>query len=59
MTTRLGNSPARSVGSVDQGLRAYMLRVYDFVGLGLGVSAVTAYGVLAKLCALRSDGLAA
>ncbi len=31
---------------VDAGLRAYLLRTYDYVAIGLGVSALSAYGVL-------------
>ena len=30
---------------IDQGLRAYMLKVYNYMGLGLGLSGLTAYAV--------------
>lgn len=32
---------------IDQGLRAYMLKVYNYMGLGLGLSGLTAYVVAA------------
>jgi FtsH-binding integral membrane protein len=31
---------------LDQGLRAYMLKVYNYMGLGLGLSGLTAYGIM-------------
>jgi FtsH-binding integral membrane protein len=31
---------------IDQGLRSYMLKVYNYMGLGLGLSGVTAYAVM-------------
>jgi FtsH-binding integral membrane protein len=42
---RLGAGVARSgAGAVDQGLRAYMLGIYNYMTLGLGVTGLVAYG---------------
>jgi uncharacterized protein len=47
------NSPLRSVSNtqvsadIDEGLRAYMLRVYNLMAVGLGITGVTAYGTYA------------
>jgi FtsH-binding integral membrane protein len=38
-------SAATQALDIDQGLRAYMLKVYNYMGLGLGVSGLTAYAV--------------
>ena len=41
---RYGAGVARSAtGAIDQGLRAYMLGVYNYMTLGLGVTGVVAY----------------
>jgi FtsH-binding integral membrane protein len=40
-------SAATRALDIDQGLRAYMLKVYNYMGLGLGVSGLTAYAVAA------------
>ena len=40
---RAGAGIARSAASVDQGLRAYMLGVYNYMTLGLGITGVVAY----------------
>jgi uncharacterized protein len=43
--SRLGAGIARSgAGAVDQGLRAYMIGVYNYMTLGLGVTGLVAYG---------------
>jgi uncharacterized protein len=43
--SRLGAGTARSgAGAVDQGLRAYMIGVYNYMTLGLGVTGLVAYG---------------
>jgi len=42
---RVGAGVARSgAGAVDQGLRAYMLGIYNYMTLGLGVTGVVSYG---------------
>jgi FtsH-binding integral membrane protein len=38
-------SAATQTLDIDQGLRAYMLKVYNYMGLGLGLSGLTAYAV--------------
>jgi FtsH-binding integral membrane protein len=42
---RLGAGVARSgAGAIDQGLRAYMLGIYNYMTMGLGVTGLVAYG---------------
>ena len=47
------NTPLRSVSNaqvgadIDEGLRTYMLRVYNLMAVGLGITGVTAYGTYA------------
>jgi FtsH-binding integral membrane protein len=44
--TGYGASVDRSaVGVIDEGLRAFMLRVYNYMAIGLGITGVAAYGV--------------
>ena len=46
--SRVGAGYARSgAGAVDQGLRAYMIGVYNYMTLGLGVTGLVAYGAFA------------
>ncbi len=46
--SRLGAGVARSgAAAVDQGLRAYMIGVYNYMTLGLGVTGLVAYGAFA------------
>ena len=40
---RYGASAAGAVGAIDAGLRAYMLRVYNYMAIGLGLTGVAAY----------------
>ena len=44
---RPGAGYARSGAVVDQGLRAYMIGVYNYMTLGLGVTGLVAYGAFA------------
>ncbi len=34
-----------AVGAIDQGLRAYMIQVYNFMAMGLGITGLVAYAV--------------
>jgi uncharacterized protein len=45
--SRVGAGYARSGAAVDQGLRAYMIGVYNYMTLGLGVTGLVAYGAFA------------
>jgi FtsH-binding integral membrane protein len=45
--TRLGAGLARPGVAVDEGLRAYMIGVYNYMTLGLGVTGLVAYGAFA------------
>jgi uncharacterized protein len=45
--SRVGAGIARSGVAVDQGLRAYMIGVYNYMTLGLGVTGLVAYGAFA------------
>ena len=36
---------ARGRADIDQGLRAYMLRIYNYMGLGLGVTGAVSFAV--------------
>jgi uncharacterized protein len=45
--TRYGAGLARSGVAYDQGLRAYMIGVYNYMTLGLGVTGLVAYGAFA------------
>ena len=54
---RYGAGVARSAtGAIDQGLRAYMLGVYNYMTLGLGVTGVVAYARLQALPSSKSRG---
>ena len=44
---RYGAGLARSGVAIDQGLRAYMIGVYNYMTLGLGVTGLVAYGAFA------------
>jgi FtsH-binding integral membrane protein len=41
--TRTVNSGAQAGAVIDEGLRAYMLRVYNLMALGLAITGVVAY----------------
>ncbi len=54
---RFGAGYARSgAGVVDQGLRAYMIGVYNYMTLGLGVTGLVAYGAFAFGTVATGDG---
>ncbi len=44
---RMAQSRAQSGAMIDEGLRAYMLRVYNLMALGLAITGVAAYGTYA------------
>ena len=49
---RLGGSAAHA--GIDEGLRAYMLKVYNYMGLGLGLSGAVALLVASSPALLQS-----
>ncbi len=58
------NQPARygaratgAVGAVDEGLRAYMLRVYNYMAIGLALTGAFAYGVFSVAFQETASGL--
>ena len=56
-TNRLGTPAARTSVAVDQGLRAYMLRVYNYMALGLAITGAAALGTFV-MAVDRSGGAA-
>ena len=44
--TRVANAGASADASIDQGLRAYMLKVYNLMGLGLVITGLAAFGTI-------------
>jgi FtsH-binding integral membrane protein len=54
--TRYGAGLARSGVAVDQGLRAYMIGVYNYMTLGLGVTGLVAYAAFAFGTILNESG---
>jgi FtsH-binding integral membrane protein len=42
---RFGATAARTQAEIDQGLRAYMLRVYNYITLGLAITGAAALGI--------------
>ena len=54
--SRYGAGIARSGAAVDQGLRAYMIGVYNYMTLGLGVTGLVAYAAFALGTVQVGDG---
>ncbi|MET0599296.1 MAG: Bax inhibitor-1/YccA family protein [Mesorhizobium sp.] len=54
---RVATAPTRSDAAVDEGLRAYMLKVYNLMALGLVITGVAAVGMI--MLATTSDPSAA
>ena len=55
-SARFGAGVARSqAGAIDQGLRAYMVGVYNYMTLGLGVTGLAAFGAY-KMAVVESAG---
>src|SRR6186997_2038449 len=44
--TRAVNAGSRADASIDEGLRAYMLKVYNLMALGLAITGVAALGTM-------------
>jgi FtsH-binding integral membrane protein len=55
-SSRYGAGLARSGVAVDQGLRAYMIGVYNYMTLGLGVTGLVAYAAFTLSTAVTSFG---
>ena len=44
--TRVANAGTRADASIDEGLRAYMLKVYNLMALGLAITGLAAFGTI-------------
>jgi uncharacterized protein len=44
--TRVANAGTRADASIDEGLRAYMLKVYNLMALGLAITGLAAFGTV-------------
>ena len=52
-------APGTTVGraeAIDQGLRSYMLRVYNYMGIGVAITGIVAYTVFAMSVVTGADG---
>ncbi len=54
---RVANAGTRADAAIDEGLRAYMLRVYNLMALGLAITGVAAFGTM--MLATTNDPAAA
>jgi FtsH-binding integral membrane protein len=45
--TRYGSAVPAAAGAIDEGLRAHMLRVYNYMAIGLALTGIFAYGTYA------------
>lgn len=43
---RIATAPSRADASIDEGLRAYMLKVYNLMALGLAITGLAAFGTM-------------
>src|SRR4029079_3462917 len=53
------SAPGTTVGraeAIDQGLRSYMLRVYNYMGIGVAITGIVAYTVFAMSVVTGADG---
>ena len=55
--TRVANAGTRADASIDEGLRAYMLKVYNLMALGLAITGLAAFGTM--MLATTNDPAAA
>ena len=53
-TDRLSPPRAGTAAAIDEGLRSYMLKVYNYMGIGLVVTGLVAY--FASAAAVTADG---
>ena len=54
---REGQSVGRAeAGAIDQGLRAYMIRVYNYMASGVAITGIVAYAVYAMSVVTGTDG---
>jgi uncharacterized protein len=44
--------------AIDQGLRSYMLRVYNYMAIGVGITGIVAYAIFAMSVVTGADGAA-
>src|SRR3954451_17320998 len=44
-TSPFGQAAGRATVAIDEGLRAYMLRVYNYMALGLAITGLAALGI--------------
>ena len=51
--TTVGRTEA---GVIDQGLRAYMIRVYNYMASGVAITGVVAYAIYAMSVVTGADG---
>src|SRR5215475_2069834 len=49
------STPVKTVTAVDEGLRAYMMRVYAYMACGIALTGVTAYLTYFSSVAQRTD----
>jgi hypothetical protein len=51
-----GTAVGREAGVIDQGLRAYMIRVYNYMASGVAITGVVAYAIYAMSVVTGTDG---
>jgi FtsH-binding integral membrane protein len=51
-----GTAVGREAGVIDQGLRAYMIRVYNYMASGVAITGVVAYAIYAMSVMTGTDG---
>lgn len=54
---RFGTATGARVGEIDQGLRSYMLQVYNYMAIGLAVTGLVAFGAFTMAVQQTSAGL--
>ena len=51
-----GTAVGREAGIIDQGLRAYMIRVYNYMASGIAITGIVAYAIYAMSVVTGADG---
>jgi FtsH-binding integral membrane protein len=51
-----GTAVGREAGVIDQGLRAYMIRVYNYMASGIAITGIVAYAIYAMSVVTGADG---